>query len=168
MEIVIIIITTLLPISVGAALIFWNRVLQWAFDSLFPWVDVNIPNLASIVREAFAILDNIGAPTRRSVKQSWEKVRQYLLKQTLQFQKQSSDTWVRRVTSWLIPFLHSSDSFPKVNQRIETVDVDFYDLPDDVRQAFIRREEKMTELDTTKTRDEELARYDDDDLAYEN
>ncbi|MBE9145429.1 hypothetical protein [Planktothrix mougeotii] len=169
MRIVIAIITALLTISAGAAFILWNRVLQWALDSLFPWVEVNIPTLAPIVREAFAILDNIGTPTRRTVKQSWEKVRQYLLKQVLQFERQSSDTWVRRVTSWLVPVLKSNEPVRKAKKVTTEEDVDCYDesMPPEVRQAFIRREEKMTEFDITKMQDEELAQ-DDDDLTYEN
>ena len=169
MRIVIAIITALLTISAGAAFILWNRVLQWAFDSLFPWVEVNIPTLAPIVREAFAILDNIGAPTRITVKQSWEKVRQYLLKQVLQFERQSSDTWVRKVTSWLVPILNSNEPVRKAKKVTTEEDVDFYDegMPPEVRQAFIRWEEQMTEFDIIKIQDEELAQ-DDDDLTYEN
>jgi hypothetical protein len=168
MRIVIAIITALLTISAGAAFILWNRVLQWAFDSLFPWVEVNIPTVAPIVREAFAILDNIGTPTRITVKQSWEQVRQYLLKQVLQFSEISSDTWVRRVISWLLPVLSNNEPVCQAKMVITEKDVDFYDeeMPPEVRQAFIRRQEKMTEFDLTKMRDEELAQ--DDDLTYEN
>lgn len=168
MRIVIAIITALLTISVGAALILWKQVLQWALDSLFPWVEVNIPTIAPIVREAFSVLDKIGTPTRITVKKSWEKVRRYLLKQVLQFEKKSSDTWVRRVISLLVTVLDSNEPVRKAKQVTTEKDVDFYDeeMPEDVRQAFIRRGETITEFDVTKMQDEELA--ENDDLTYEN
>jgi hypothetical protein len=121
------------------------------------------------VREAFAILDNIGAPTRITVKQSWEKVRQYLLKQVLQFERQSSDTWVRRVTSWLLPVLSNNEPVRKAKIVTTEKDVDFYDeeMPPEVRQAFIRRQEEMTEFDIIDLQDKELGQ-DDAHLTYEN
>ncbi|WP_254174438.1 hypothetical protein [Planktothrix pseudagardhii] len=164
-RLVIVTFSTLITLFAGFAVILWDKVLQWAIDSLLPWVDQEIPTLAPIVRIAFTVVDKVGSPAYSKIKQSWQEVRQYLLKQVMQFEQESSDTWVRRVTSWLIPVLHSSDSFPKVKQRSETVEVDFYNLPDDVREAFLRREEKMTEWDITKIQDDKLEK---DDLTYEN
>lgn len=164
-------ITALITLFAGAAFILWDKVLGWAFDSLFPWIEINIPTLAPIVREAFAVLDQVGSPTRSTAKQSWGKVRQYLLKQVLQFEKQSSDKWVRKITSWLVSVLDSSPSPDhKVKKVVTEEDVDFYaeDMPPEVRQAYIKREETMTKFDVTKIQDERLKDDDKNDLTYEN
>ena len=168
-RIVIATVATLITVFAGAAFILWDKVLKWAFESLFPWIEINIPTLAPTVREAFAILDNISAPTRRTARQSWEKVRQYLLKQVLQFEKESSEIWVRRIISWLVPVLDSGEPVRKVKKVTTEEDVNFFseEMLPEVRQAFIRREETMTEFNVTKIQDKRLEQ-DEDDLTYEN
>ncbi|MBE9145428.1 hypothetical protein [Planktothrix mougeotii] len=85
--------------------VVWKRVLEWAFDSLFPWVEEKSPIFAPIVRQTFATLDSI---------------------------IMSPIQWVRQIT------------FNKAPKVVIEEQIDFYDrdLPDEVREAFIRREKK--------------------------
>jgi hypothetical protein len=144
-RIIVALITAIITVTTGVALLFWHRLLDWAMSSLLPWCDDNLPTLAPIVRGAFAVLDKAGVPTRRAVKQSWQKVREYLLKQVVQLERQSSGTWIQRV--------------------------DYFDLPEEVREEYIRKERKSTEFDITKMRDEELKEEeveDEDEMSMEN
>jgi hypothetical protein len=170
-RIIVALITAIITVTTGVALLFWHRLLDWAMSSLLPWCDDNLPTLAPIVRGAFAVLDKAGVPTRRAVKQSWQKVREYLLKQVVQLERQSSGTWIQRVTSWLVNVLDSGEPTREVKKRVVEEDVDYFDLPEEVREEYIRKERKSTEFDITKMRDEELKEEeveDEDEMSMEN
>ncbi len=173
-RIIVALITAIITVTAGIALLLWHRLLDWAMSSLLPWFDDNLPILAPIVRGAFAVLDQAGVPTRRAVKQSWQKVREYLLKQVVQIERQSSDTWTQRATSWLVNVLDSGESTPKFKKIVMEEDVDYYDAPDEVREAFIRKEQKTTEFDIIELRDQEIGEElgeeieDDNEMSLEN
>src|SRR5947209_2574342 len=105
-------ITVLGGVSAAAALAFWPRLRGWCEDSLFPWLDNNLPQLAQRVRDAFAAIDEAVTAVRRTVKQAWQRLREHLLHQVLTLERRSSSQWVRRVTSWVVKLLRSGERVP--------------------------------------------------------
>ncbi|XZN97955.1 MAG: hypothetical protein ACM65K_06615 [Microcoleus sp.] len=170
-RIIVALITAIITVTAGVAILLWHRLLDVALNSLLPWCDDNLPTLAPIVRGAFTVLDKAGVPTRRALKQSWQKVREYLLKQVVQIERQSSDTWVQQVTSWLVNVLDSGESTRKVRKIVVEEDIDYFDLPEEVREEYIKKERKTADFDITKMRDQELEEEDvenDDGMSMEN
>lgn len=169
-RIIVYLITAIITVTAGVALLFWHKLLDWSMSSLKPWFKDNLPILSPILSEAFVFLDKAGIPTRRAVKQSWQKVREYLLKQVVQIERHSSDTWTQRATSWLVNVLDSGESTPKFKKIVMEEDVDYYDAPDEVREAFIRKEQKTTEFDIIELREKELGEEieDDNEMSMEN
>lgn len=152
------ILAALFLVGTAVALTFWNRILQWASDIVFPWVEKNMPWAIEDLRLAFDAVDKIATPLRRAVKQAWGNLRNYLLKQVMNFSRKKSAlnsyAWVRKTTTWMIKVL---DSGEKVPVKVETsLTVEWEDVPDDVREEFLRRAKQKT-VDVTEIRDKELA-----------
>lgn len=156
------ILATILGIAVAIIPGLWEKILEFANHSLFPWIEKNYPpHIAMAVRLAFAVADKGIVPIR----QAWKQLRQYLLKTVTEFQKKSSNKWVKRATSFIIKLLGSQSGNDK--QPIakvvteETIDPDF--LPPDVREAWLRRSRTNYEIDVSDLRDRELG---DMDVSY--
>lgn len=147
-----------LGVSSALVLIFWNQILEWAQDSLFPWIKRNIPLIEGVVKEAFIAVDKVATPIRKTIRQAWEKLREYLLKQVVKLERKSSNKWIRRVTSLIIKVLESGE---KVVRQVETEkEVDWDELPEDVRKEFLSKGKSESEIDVTKRRDDEIDQMD--------
>lgn len=140
---------------VGAALLvaiaLWPQVLQWAEESVFPWFEENVPEMADLVREAFVQVDRVATAVRRAAKKAWHTLREILYLQVVKYRKQNDGVWVRIVESWLQP---PGEEKVQKQTTTEVVD-DMDDLPDEVREALIRRK-KIDETKVTEVRDQEI------------
>ncbi len=143
----------ILGIGLAAAIIFWPQIIDWARESLLPWLENSMPFLSGLASIAFTIIDNVAVAIRKKVKDAWNKLRNYLLKQTIEIHKKSGSKFVRIVTSWVIKVLDSGKAVPTKVTAEE--DLEWDELPDDVREAFIRRN-TAEKIDVTKLRDEEM------------
>ncbi len=143
--------------GVALALIFWNQILEWAQDNLFPWIQNNIPSIESQVREAFSALDNVATSTRYLIRKAWKKLREYLLKQVVKLERQSSGKWKMQVTSWVIKNLLEPK---KVLEVVTEKDVDWEELPPDVRAEWLKLEKSKAEIDVTEYRDKQIDEMD--------
>lgn len=148
-------IVSLLLAGVGAAAVlsFWSQILGWAQDSLFPWIESNLPSISNSARFAFHQLSEVASNIRRQIKTAWMNLREYLLKQTLHLQRKSSSKWTAVVTSWVIKVLGPKPTVIKVTTETE-VDWDY--LPGDVREKFMRENKKQFDRDVTEIRDREM------------
>lgn len=145
---------TIFAVAGAVAIAFWDKIREWAFNSLFPWIRNNYPNLSGTVREAFLKLDNAATAARRNIKSAWEKLRKYLLKQVVSLSKRSGNIWVKEITSWIISSIENGK--PKV-KKIETVeDINWDELPDDIRAAAMRSDINSREENITEVRDREM------------
>ncbi|NMF66130.1 hypothetical protein DP113_05635 [Brasilonema octagenarum UFV-E1] len=140
--------------TVATALIFWNQILDWANKTLFPWIKKNLPWLANDVINAFVALDKVLTPMRIRIKEAWKKLREYLLKILVQFEQNTRNDWVKRITYWAIRNLESNE--PEVARVVEEQIVDFDSLPPDVREEFLRRSNISQDVNVTQLRDREL------------
>jgi hypothetical protein len=150
----------LIGIGVSAVIVlkFWNQILRWSSDILFPWVEKYMPGAIKDVRLAFDAVDKVATPLRRAVKQAWQGVRNYLLKQVMDFSRKTSTlnsyAWIRKTTTWLIRALESGERVPV---KVETTStVEWEEVPDDVREEFLRRNKLKGSVDVTELRDKEL------------
>ncbi|NES78499.1 MULTISPECIES: hypothetical protein [Okeania] len=143
----------LAAVAVAVVARFWKQILKWAEDSLFPWIKTNIPWIESEVRQVFSAVDNVAVATRNIFRKAWEKLREYLLKLVIKLERKSSGEWKKRVTSWKIKI----ESGQKVPVRTETEEVvDWEDLPQDVREEWLKQEKSKVEIDVTEYRDREI------------
>ena len=151
---VFVVLAAILMVSATVAATYWPEILSWAHESLFPWIERNIPSITEKVRDAFVAADEVVVPVRRTIRNAWNKLREYLLKQTAEIKRKSSSAWVRRVTSWVIKVLETGESVPAtvVTEEILTTD----ELPDDIRREWLHRGKAEAEINVTKLRDEEL------------
>jgi hypothetical protein len=145
----------LAAVVITAVVALWHKILDWAHSSLYPWLQKKLPTIEAAVREAFIWVDRVVVATRLIVKKAWETLRNYLLKTVAQFERRTHRQWIRRITSFVIIRLEQTQP---VIKKIETEDeVDWDELPSDIRQAWMKTEAKMGELDVTQMRDQELA-----------
>ena len=136
-----------------AAIVFWEKIIKWAQEALFPWFREHLPTLEPYVRQAFVALNRVVGAIRRTAIEAWRKVRQFLLKQIVRFERTAANTYVRKITSYLREKLEGDLSEVIVRTTEQRVSLD--DLPSDVQEAFLRGSME-TEFDITSEQDEQV------------
>lgn len=144
----------ILFVTVGVAIAFWPQILDWAEQSLFPWLKRNLPSMVETVRYAFYAFDKVAVAVRTVVKQAWKQLREYLLMQVIEFERISSKQWTKRVTSWVRKVIETGQA-AAIKHEIEEV-VEYDQLPADVREAYLRRGEMKIQVNITELRDKEV------------
>lgn len=134
-----------------AAVVFWEHVVKWAHDSLFPWFESNLPEFAPYVREGFIHLNKAVMSIRKAAIAAWQKLRPHILKVVETFERKSNNKYVLRVTSYLRKKL-TNEEFVK-RETEHTVSMD--DLPDDVQEAFLRGKKKQS-FNVTEEQDRQM------------
>jgi hypothetical protein len=136
----------------GSALVyFWTQILSFVRSHIMPWVHENFPEFAEKAELAFEAIDKKVVQVKRAIKEAWRQLRRKLLKVLMSYEQNTSG-WVRNIISWCIKKLEDKE---KIIKRTEVVEVNYEDLPDDVRAAWLRGE-AQTEQDVTAARDEQL------------
>ena len=143
------IIGAILLVGVAVAATFWRTIISWAHDSLFPWVEKNVPSLLGVLKTAFVLLDKVAVAVRVTAKEAWQRLKAILIKQVLKFVRVDG-TWHRVFESWM-----TSKEDENKAIRITTEEaVVWEELPDDVREALVRRAE--LNVDVTALREQEI------------
>lgn len=148
-------IIALIGVTIAGAVALWHKILGWAEEALFPWVEENYPGLSSFVRQAFAVLDESIAPLRAAIKRAWKRVREVLVDMMVEFSRSSESAWVRRIVTWVVKVLPSGEKKPA--KVVVEEEVDWDELPAEVRAGFLRHKKSKAKLDITEGRDVELA-----------
>ena len=112
----------------------------------------HFPDLYPKLERALEAIDKVVIAVRRQIKTAWAALRKRLLKVLVRYE-QRGPQWVRVVISWAIKNLQEDK---KITKRTETEEVDYDDLPDDVRAQWIRGQGQK-ETDFTEQRDRELS-----------
>jgi hypothetical protein len=146
-------------IAGAAAIIFWPKIIKWAESNLFPWVKEHMPGLEQVVRDAYSVIDKFAAPAHAIIKDKWQQLRQYLLRQVEKFEQQSDHTWQLETTAWVRKTLADLNPDDIEVEEIRSVrPVAWEDLPVEVREAVLRKGVTTYEIDFTEARDAEINR----------
>ncbi|MDZ4751056.1 MAG: hypothetical protein SGI87_05525 [Flavobacteriales bacterium] len=145
-------------IGLAAATIFilWRVTLKWAHNSLIPWIRIkNLPKLGQIVEDALVFFDKARSVASDFVRRAWEawnKFRVLLVKQVMRFnKKQGTMQIVSSVENWV----REPQDTNVISHQIVEADVEWNDLPPDIRIAII--ENGQHEVDVVTAREAEFA-----------
>jgi len=141
-------------LAIVAIITLWQKILAWAQESFFPWMEKNfVPEVAAAMRLAFTWADkNVAVPMRRAVKAAWQKLRPHLLKMAVHFEQKNHSTWIRRMTSWVVKVLKA----PTVTKVETEEEVNWDDLPPEVKEVWLKNNQKAHDLDITDVRDQQV------------
>ena len=138
--------------SSAAAVVFWNKVIKWATEHVFPWVDSRLPALSETVRVAFATIDKIAAPAYKVIRDAWQELRERLVRLVVVFERAVDGNWARDISSYFV-----TPEEPDRVQRVRDVQyVDWSEIPKEVRAAWVQRQQGRYEIDVTELRDAEM------------
>ena len=138
-------------VAVSALFFVWEKVMYWAKKSFIPFVKKNLPIIGEYIQNAFMWIDkNVAVPVRRLIKAAWNKIRQYLLKMAIYIEKQSSNKWVKKTTSYVIKTLESK----QVIKQVVEEEIDWDDLSPEMRKSWMKSNENNLEIDYTALKDE--------------
>ncbi|HKI03286.1 MAG TPA: hypothetical protein VKK31_15010 [Thermoanaerobaculia bacterium] len=146
-------------LAVGSVAIwFWHNLLGWAYDSLIPWLETWNSELASLAKNALVKLDQVAVGVKRAVKQAWDRLRETLAKQIIEFRKGATG-WEVVIISWLLVWLESGERQALKRETVQRIK--WEEVPDDVRASHLRGAAKPS-ADMIKLRETELleAAYD--------
>jgi hypothetical protein len=144
-------VTTFFGVTFSALIFLWEKVTVWAKESLLPFIEKHLPIIRTQVESAFIWIDkNIAVPTRVSIKSAWNKIRQYLLKMAMYFEKKSTNKWLRKTTSYVIKTLE----LKKVVKQVVEEEIDWDDLSPEMRKRWMKSKENNLEIDYTAIKDE--------------
>ena len=138
--------------SVAVALSLWCRIRVWCEQSVFPWFEKNMPQIAPHVRTAFAAVDHAVVAASRV---AWHCLREHLLHQVLKLKRRSASLWMRTVISWVTKALQSGQIVPV--QIVAEGECSWSELPAEARNAWLRRGRNAQEHEVVEMREQELA-----------
>ena len=116
------------------AIIFWEKIIGWAHDAVFPWFKKHMPAYEKWVREAFVVMNKVAATVRKLAIEAWRRIRPKLLDQVVEWRRTSDNHYVCKVLSWIAENMKER----KVDQVISTQTVDPDDLPLEIQEIFLR------------------------------
>jgi hypothetical protein len=132
----------------------WPQTMSWAREQILPWIEHNIPGLASAVRLAFQDLDEVMDDLRRTVRAAWHSLRIALVSQTAQFVGLADGAWVIRFISCLRDLERSGKHVVYV---ISEQELDWESQPTEIRAAALANGLHGTWIDIVRARDRLLA-----------
>lgn len=150
-ELFLMLLTGVLFVGGSVAIALWDKVLGWAEEHLTPWVAEHAPHLSKYLADGYVVLDRAAVKIRRAVRKAWVELRKELLKQFVDYTRQLDGTWKVVITSWLM--VKDQNIMKKITSE-KTVAYD--ELPDEIREEFLRRQQQNQQIDVTKLRDAQV------------
>lgn len=162
-ETVVEIISKIFSVAAPFAEKLWENIVIQTLDVFWTWLTETlmpvIPEISEyIVQTAFASINNATKATFSSIKKAWEILRTYLLGIYIYIEKNPLGQWIKKYSSRLIKF--SKLGKPVIVQRKVEEVVTWEELPSDIRERHIQRNQKQYEIDFTEIRDKEMRRMD--------
>lgn len=140
-----------LGVLAAIALSFWDKIFNTFKDTIVPILQADMPELASVVTDAFMKIDStIARPVRRAAKEAWLKVRDFLIDAKEEYTETDDGHYTAKATSY--SRTTTPGEFREVTSS-RTVTLD--EMPDDIREKFMRAQQKPV-VDILKTRDKQL------------
>lgn len=125
MPVPIILIFAGLGLAAAAALVFWEKIVEWGHDAVFPWFHKYFPTYEKWVREAFVVINKVAGNVRKAAIEAWRRIRPILLEQVVEWERTSDNKYVCKVISWMVKNLQEK----KIDQTVIIKEVDPDDLP---------------------------------------
>ena len=118
-----------------AAARLWAKIVGWARDSAYSWLQIHIPSLAEDFLQCMEFLDGLVVVGIRVVRTAWAKVKQSLLSMAVEIEQTTDQDWVRRASSYWADALSQNRVMKTTTTQVLTYD----DLPPEIREQFLRR-----------------------------
>lgn len=149
------IVASMLSIAVEVAFALWTEIVAWVSASLLTWIQTDLgPLLAESVKAAFVLLGTVAVTAYVAIKKAWSALRQVLIEALVEFDQSSSSVWTKRLTTTLLKVLESGQ--PTLIKREVEEEVDWDQLPPDVRSAWWNSAQKHHKVDFIEVRDKEI------------
>lgn len=152
------IVAVIFTVAIAVAIALWNKIMQWAEEDLFPWIKTNLsPKVEKLTREAFVRFDKVAVPVRQIAKKAWRTLRKFLLEAVVKFERKVDRKWLKKWTTKIIKFLEvDGKNKAFIKKREYEYEIEYDDLPADVRESSIRSNRYNYQVDFTDTRDKEV------------
>lgn len=144
-------------IAIEFALIFWNEILTWVSTNLLVWITKDmIPSLEESLELAFMSSVLIDSKILDTVIKAWREVKNILLEMLVNYENSASSpkNWKKKATSIIIKKIEANQ--PVVIKREVEEEIDWDHLPSEVRNSWLKKEQKKYKIDVKKTREKEL------------
>ncbi|MBH8577068.1 hypothetical protein I8752_29620 [Nostocaceae cyanobacterium CENA369] len=143
-------------IAITIAIVIWHKILEWTYLNFLEWIRKNmISILESSVKLAFISMAKVNHKIVDAVKEAWQEVKQFLLKMTVQFENiTSSAIWKKKSIS--IIFKKFEANQPVFVKREIEEDLDWDNLPPEVREAWLKDSQHNYKIDVMEIREKEL------------
>jgi hypothetical protein len=146
------------PITIGligfaltAAALLWPMIVRWVSEEIIPWLRTWSPDLAKIAEEALIWIDHsIAKPVRLAAIGAYRRLRQFIVSITVEFSRIAPERWQRAIKTL---FLNMNNQ-PQMRQT--TVEMSWDELPDEVRDEFIRHQKSQHVIRFTEIADRDL------------
>jgi hypothetical protein len=143
-------------IAIQVAVVIWEQILAWTYSNFLNWIQKDmIPILQESVKLAFLSEAKITDKIVDAVKKAWQEVKQVLLEMIVQFEHvTSSNAWKKKSTSTI--FKKFEANRPVFVKREIEEDLDWDNLPPEVREAWLKDSQHNYKIDVMETREKEL------------
>ncbi|BAZ24925.1 hypothetical protein NIES4073_58250 [Kalymmatonema gypsitolerans NIES-4073] len=143
-------------IVIQVAAVIWEQVLAWTYSNFLTWIRKDmIPILEESVKLAFIVVDKITSKIVDTVKEAWQEVKQILLEMVVKFERvASSAVWKKKSTSTI--FKKFEANRPVFVKREIEEDLDWDNLPPEVRESWLKGSQHNYNIDFMETREKEL------------
>ena len=158
-DIAIVIISEIFMVAAPFAELLWENFVIKTLDIFWSWFTetliASIPDLSeATVKLAFTVINSVAVSLLAAVKKAWQTLRNYLLELMIYFVKNSSNQWVKRSSSTLVKFLELRK--PIIVKKEVEEEVNWDELPDDIRTEQIRVGKNKYQVNFAEIRDQEM------------
>lgn len=151
------IVSKIFNIAIDFAYILWNEILLWVNTIFISWVESNaISLIEESIELAFTSIKNITYSNLESIRNAWQKIKQFLIEMTIEYEISDSSPgiWKKRANSTILKNL--SGNRPTIIKQELEEDVDWDRLPSEIRETWLRKKDGLYKIDFRETRDKEL------------
>lgn len=149
------IVASMLNVLVEVAFALWIEIVNWVSTSLLTWIQNDLGALiAASVKAAFFTLGTVTLAAYGAIKAAWGELRRFLIEALVEFEQRSSTVWIKRFTTTLLKVLESGQ--PTLIKREVEEEVDWDNLPPEVRSAWWNSSQQSHRVDFIEVRDKEI------------
>jgi|GEM_PF-4631109 len=145
-------------VAVKVFLEFWKQLVRWAKNALELMQESLDPIIYQLGIEALVIIDKVKAPATKLIKKAWKTFRHYLAKSLVTFTGEllpdGKYLWIKK---WVTSIYKIVENKPpkKVTYTYEE-EINWEDLPEELRIKHMKNKAKEFEFDFKSDRDKQM------------